>query len=218
MARAFGADWSRTLEAPPEPFLPSAEVDREADRIRNGVISQLHLQRMPTEFEVALATVFYLADRAVSGESFQPSGGLNVERSSTERELFGGIKQERLDALRGRTVWLIGEHLAAHLATAATSFVEEGKVARVVLLTHGEEGAEAILAKLAPSVREAVHTVAVGDNLEDGIDRLLLEGSAGADGGDFHPIHAVARPNIRTRRLIGSRSIRTDSVTSLRPI
>jgi malonyl-CoA reductase/3-hydroxypropionate dehydrogenase (NADP+) len=81
----FAAEWSRTLEAPPEPFLPPAEVDREADRIRSGVVSQLHLQRMPTEFEVALATVFYLADRAVSGESFQPSGGLNVERSSTER-------------------------------------------------------------------------------------------------------------------------------------
>jgi len=174
----FGADWSRTLDAPPEPFLPSAEVDRETDRIRNGVVSQLHLQRMPTEFEVALATVFYLADRAVSGESFQPSGGLNVERSSTERELFGSIKRERLDALSGRTVWLVGEHLSAHLATAATSFVEEGKVARVVLLTHGKEGAEAVLAKLAPSVREAVHAVVVGDNLEDGMDRVLLEGGA----------------------------------------
>ena len=187
----FGTDWNRTVDAPPEPFLPQGEVDREADRIRNGVVSQLHLQRMPTEFEVALATVFYLADRAVSGESFQPSGGLSVERSSTERELFGSVKQERLEALSGCTVWLVGDHLSAHLATAATSFVEHGKVRRVMLLTHSQAGADAVLAQLSPSVRDTVQTVVVGDDLEAGMDRALLEGGAAPTAVISTPFHEL---------------------------
>ncbi len=132
--------------------MPPTAVTKEAERIRGSVISLLHLQRMPTELEVAQATVFYLADRAVSGESFQPSGGLSVERSSTERELFGGTRQERIEALEGRTIWLIGEHLTSHLAQAATSFIDVGKVARVVLITRTEAGAAAVRAAAGPAV------------------------------------------------------------------
>lgn len=69
---------------------------------------------MPTGADVAQATVFFLADRAVSGETFMSSGALNVERSTTEGELFGAPKKEWLDRMRGKTVWLIGEHLADH--------------------------------------------------------------------------------------------------------
>ena len=101
----------------------------------------LHLGKMPTETEVALATVYFLADRAVSGETFMPSGGLSLERSITERELFGSAKRERLDMIRGRTVWLIGEHLVEYLAEAARQLVTECHIGRVVLMTRTEAGA-----------------------------------------------------------------------------
>ncbi|MBV8972335.1 MAG: SDR family oxidoreductase [Sphingomonadaceae bacterium] len=138
------------LRTPPDdvPFLPRAAIAAEAAKVGKGVLSQLHLGRMPTEHDVAQATVFFLADRAVSGETFMPSGGLNVERSTTERELFGSPKQERLDQMRGRTVWLIGEHLVDHLAEAARAFVEECHVAKVVLITRSEAAAAAITAQL----------------------------------------------------------------------
>ena len=131
------------LKVPPEgvPFLPADKIAAEAKKVRSGVTTQLHLGRMPTEGEVAQATVFFLADRAVSGETFMPSGGLSVERSTTERELFGSPKQERLDQMRGKTVWMIGEHLVDYLAETAAQFVSDCHVARVVFLTATAEGA-----------------------------------------------------------------------------
>ena len=138
------------LRIPPDdiPFLPSKQIAIEAGKVGNGVLSLLHLGKMPTESEVAQATVFFLADRAVSGETFMPSGGLNVERSNTERELFGSPKQERLDQMRGRTVWLIGEYLVDYLAETARAFVEQCHVAKVVLMTRTAEGAAAITVHL----------------------------------------------------------------------
>jgi malonyl-CoA reductase/3-hydroxypropionate dehydrogenase (NADP+) len=128
-------DW--LLKAPPEdqPFLPADKIAVEAKKVGTGVLSQLFLGKMPTETDVAQATVFFLADRAVSGETFMPSGGLSVERSTTERELFGSPKQERLDQMRGRTVWIIGEHLTDYIAETAREFITECHVARVVLMT-----------------------------------------------------------------------------------
>jgi malonyl-CoA reductase/3-hydroxypropionate dehydrogenase (NADP+) len=174
----FTATWVKGIVPPPEPFMPPTAVSREAERIRGGVVSLLHLQRMPTELEVAQATVFYLADRAVSGETFQPSGGLSVERSSTERELFGGTRQERIDALEGRTVWLVGEHLTAHLAQAATAFVAEGKAAQVVLVTRTEAGAAAVRAAVEPAVAAAIIPIVAGDDLEAALQRALEETGA----------------------------------------
>ena len=139
------------LRVPPDdvPYLPHAAIQIEAKKVGGGVLSLLHLGKMPTESEVAQATVFFLADRAVSGETFMPSGGLNVERSTTERELFGSPKQERLDQMRGRTVWLIGEHLRDYLAETARAFVEECHVGKVVLVTRTVAGAAAITDTLA---------------------------------------------------------------------
>ena len=147
---AARADDGWLLRTPPDdiPFLPREQIAGEAAKVGAGVLSQLHLGKMPTEHDVAQATVFFLADRAVSGETFMPSGGLNVERSTTERELFGSPKQERLDQMRGRTVWLIGEHLADYLAETARAFVEQCHVGKVVLVTRTAEGAAAIMAHL----------------------------------------------------------------------
>ncbi len=159
-------------EAPDDrPWLPPAAIVREAEKVRDGVLSQLHLGKMPTEGEVAQATVFFLADRAVSGETFMPSGGLNVERSNTERELFGSPRQERLDQMRGKTVWLIGEHLTDYLAEAARACLDQAHVGRVVLLARSEAGAAALAAAIdAP---DKVETLVVGDDVEAGMDAAM---------------------------------------------
>ena len=135
------------LRTPPDdvPWLPPAKIAAEAKKVGGGVLALLNLGKMPTESEVAQATVFFLADRAVSGETFMPSGGLSLERSTTERELFGSPKQERLDQMRGRTVWLIGEHLVDYLAETARAFIDECHVGKVVLMTRTAEGARALV-------------------------------------------------------------------------
>jgi malonyl-CoA reductase / 3-hydroxypropionate dehydrogenase (NADP+) len=111
----------------------------------------------------------------VSGETFMPSGGLNVERSTTERELFGSPKQERLDQMAGKTVWLIGEHLTDYLAASARGFID-AKVARVVLLTRTKAGAKAIAAGIgAGPVETIVVGEAIDDALEAGLDSALAQ-------------------------------------------
>jgi len=167
-------DWPARL--PPTdglPYLPPKNVQDEAGKVRNGVLSLLHLGKMPTETEVALATVYFLADRAVSGETFMPSGGLSLERSNTERELFGSAKRERLDMMRGRTVWLIGEHLVEYLAEAARQLVTDCHIGRIVLLTKTAEGAEAMRAALRDVPSDLLHTSVIGDDLETGLDAAL---------------------------------------------
>uniref|UniRef100_UPI00286E904A SDR family NAD(P)-dependent oxidoreductase n=1 Tax=Sandarakinorhabdus sp. TaxID=1916663 RepID=UPI00286E904A len=175
----IGTDWQSRdandwlLRVPPDdlPWLPLAQIGREAAKVRGGVLSQLHLGKMPTETEVAQATVFFLADRAVSGETFMPSGGLNVERSATERELFGSPKAERLAMMGGKTVWLIGEHLADYLGAAANGFLD-CDVARVVLITASVAGAQAIKAHIGQN-GDRVETQVIDGDIEAAMDQAL---------------------------------------------
>jgi malonyl-CoA reductase/3-hydroxypropionate dehydrogenase (NADP+) len=163
------------LRIPPDdiPFLPADRIQGEAVKVRSGVLSQLHLGNMPTEADVAQATVFFLADRAVSGETFMPSGGLQVERSTTERELFGSPKQERLDQMRGRTVWLVGEHLTDYLAETARQFVNECHVARVVFITASQAGADALREQLADLPPESLEWLLAEPSVEAAMDEAL---------------------------------------------
>ncbi len=163
------------LKVPPAdaPFLPADRIAIEAKKVGTGVLSQLYLGKMPTETDVAQATVFFLADRAVSGETFMPSGGLSVERSTTERELFGSPKQERLDAMRGRTVWIIGEHLSDYLAETVRAFITECHVARVVLLTKTEAGFAAIRDALSDLPEVPLESVLLDDGVEAAMDSTL---------------------------------------------
>ncbi len=165
-----GGDW--LLRVPPDdrPWLPATQIAREAAKVRSGVLSQLHLGKMPTETDVAQATVFFLADRAVSGETFMPSGGLNVERSTTERELFGSPKGERLDQMAGRVVWLIGEHLVEHLAETARQLLALD-VERVVVMAKTEAGAAAFAAAIEGGDRVA--TLVTGDDVEATMDSAM---------------------------------------------
>jgi len=171
-ARA-GAEWLAV--APPEevPFLPQQRIEENAEKIGKGVLSQLHLGSMPTEAEVAQATVFYLADRAVSGETFMPSGGLAVERSTVEREMFGSPKAERLEEMKGKTVWFIGEHLADYVAAAARHLVADIGVARVVLLTETAAGGQAILDRLGDLGQGEIEHIVAGDGIEEAMDGAL---------------------------------------------
>ncbi|HZF66715.1 MAG TPA: SDR family oxidoreductase [Gemmatirosa sp.] len=174
-------DWLAALPRASDPFFPREDIQREAAKVRDGVLGVLHLKRMPSEFDVALATVYYMADRAVSGETFQPSGGLQQERSITERELFGRAKPERVVKLHGRTVWLVGEHLHAHLAVAARRFLTECHAGCVALVTRTAEAADAVRRQLSdlPDA-ERVRTFVVGEALEAGLDRALAEAGAPA--------------------------------------
>jgi malonyl-CoA reductase/3-hydroxypropionate dehydrogenase (NADP+) len=161
---------------PPDPFFTEAQIEREAIKVRDGILGMLHLQRMPTEFDVALATVFYLADRNVTGETFHPSGGLRFERTVTEGELFGKPGQQRLERLKGSVVYLIGEHLRQHLLLLARTFLDEIHVARVVLLTETAQAAAELAAELAEyeSTGRFVVIPTCGD-IEGGIDRAMAE-------------------------------------------
>ncbi len=188
----IGTDWQTRdpgewlLRVPPDdlPWLPVAQIGREAAKVRNGVLSQLHLGKMPTETEVAQATVFFLADRAVSGETFMPSGGLNVERSHTERELFGSPKAERLVQMGGKTVWLVGEHLADYLGAAAQGFLDTD-VARVVLITASTAGAEAIRGHIGQGAAR-VETLVIDGDIETAMDQALAQWG--------HPATIVSTP------------------------
>lgn len=167
--------WLTRVPSEDMPFLPAAAIEREAEKVNRGVMSLLHLRRMPTETEVALATVFFLADRAVSGETFMPSGGLNLERSITDRELFGSAKRERLDQLRGRTVWLIGEHLAPHLAEAVRQLAELCQIGKVVLLTRTAAGADGIEELVPRELRRVLVKIPCGDDIEAGMNAALQQ-------------------------------------------
>ena len=162
-------------QAPPEPFFAPREVEREAEKVRSGVLKMLHLQHMPSELEVALATVYFLADRAVSGETFQPSGGLRQERSITERELFGRAKAERVAQLRGRNVWIVGEHPIEHMVRATRAFVEECGVDRVVVITRTEQAAKLVRQRAGAALAEHIVDIVTGTDLEAGLDRALHE-------------------------------------------
>ncbi|HSP18005.1 MAG TPA: SDR family NAD(P)-dependent oxidoreductase, partial [Myxococcaceae bacterium] len=173
--RADGT-WLEHLPPEDRPWIPPQQIAREAAKVRTGVLGLLHLRKMPTETEVALATVFYLADRAVSGETFQPSGGLSLERSITERELFGSPRRERLEQMRGSTVWIIGEHLVPYVAEAARQLLNQCQVARVVLITRTPDGAVTLRRALRDVRRDGIETLSVEGGpgtLEEAMDEAL---------------------------------------------
>lgn len=104
-----------------------------------------------------------------------PSGGLSVERSYTEREMFGSPKQERLDRMKGTTVWVIGEHLADYIAETANHLIGGLGVARMVLLTRSEAGGAGVLAVLDKEVADKVTVRVCGADIEGAMDQALTD-------------------------------------------
>lgn len=179
--QARAEKWVSELPEPPEPFIDPHRIAEEAEKIRSGVIGMLHLNRMPTETDVALATVFFMADRAISGETFEPSGGLQQERTITERELFGRAKPERVRRMEGSTIWLIGEHMTEPLVAAAKLFLAEGHVGSVVTLTRTAEAGEAIRRALGRALgHDRMVYMTVGDALEEVMDEAFRQGGSPA--------------------------------------
>ncbi len=187
------------LPEPPVPFFTRSQIEREARKVRDGILSMLYLQRMPTEFDVAMATIYYLADRNVSGETFHPSGGLRFERTVTEGELFGKAGQVRLEKLRGTTVYLIGEYLRRHLVALARSYLEECDVGRVVLITETEETAQSLLGELPQySGCGRLCAIASRGKVEEAIDRARHEYDRPG------PVVCMPFRPLPTRPLVGS--------------
>jgi malonyl-CoA reductase/3-hydroxypropionate dehydrogenase (NADP+) len=180
-AHARAEKWVLELPEPPEPFINTARIAEEAEKIRDGVLGMLHLNRMPTETDVALATVYFMADRAISGATFEPSGGLHQERTITERELFGRAKPERVRRMEGETIWLIGEHMTEPLAAVARLFLAEGHVGSVITLTRTAEAGEAIKDAMGRALgHDRMVYMTVGDDLEAKMDEAYDAGHAPA--------------------------------------
>ncbi len=171
-------DWLQRTPPGEIPFIPPSRVMKTAKGVGDDVLSLLNLGRMPTEEEVALATVFFLADRAASGQTFQPSGGLALERSVTERELFGSTKRERVEAMKGKTVWFFGEHLVDHIAGAARDLAAECGVAKIVIVTRSKKAASAFAAALKDLPAGVIETRASDGAFDRVIDELLASGPA----------------------------------------
>jgi malonyl-CoA reductase/3-hydroxypropionate dehydrogenase (NADP+) len=194
---------------PAEPFFANDLIEKEARKVGDGIKSMLFLNRMPTEFDVALATVHYLADTNVSGETFHPSGGLRFERTVTEGELFGKASPAAIGRLRGTTVYLIGEHLQTHLSALARSYLNECDVARVVLLTETEEAANTMKAAFPEqSSAGRLKTMATHGKIEESLDRAYAE--FGRPG----PVVCTPFRPLPVRSLVGSTSGEWDNVLS----
>ena len=122
-------------------------------------------------FLSSLATVYCLADRAVSGKTFMPSGGLSLERSITERELFGSAKRERLDDARTHRV--ADRRAPGRVTDRGRAPARHRPPRRPNRAAHAHRGRRrrparrAALRDVPPNL---LHGLVIGDDLEVGID------------------------------------------------
>lgn len=206
------------FEAPPEPFFAQADVNVQRDKVQEGILNLLHLHRMPTDEQVALSTVFYLADPNVSGETFHPSGGLKYDRSVSEGELVGRPGPLQLAKFADANVLLMGEAMKDELISLAKTFGEIG-VARIRVLVRSHSVADELLRRLTAQVGEASLDVsAIGDDLEQGLHK------ARSDFGrvdvvvstpfDRLPLHPLAKPQGQTWERVLSRDDFSEVVRS----
>jgi malonyl-CoA reductase/3-hydroxypropionate dehydrogenase (NADP+) len=158
----------------PAPFFDERDVRREAEKVEAGILDRLHLHRMPTDEQVALSTVFSLADDIMSGETLHPSGGLKFERSVTEGEMMLRPGAEDLAQLAGRHVVIIGEALLEEMTAIAAGFTAQG-VASLTALTRSESAAEALRHRLEVDDGVRFTARAVGDDLEGGLDAVMAQ-------------------------------------------
>ena len=153
-------------------FFDQDDINRAAEKIEAGIINRLHLHKMPTDEQVALSTVFSLADEIVSGETFHPSGGLKFDRSVTEGELMLRPGKEDLAALEGKHAVLIGEALRDELVAVAEGFLREN-VASLTILTRSEQAADDLRMQIPASNSTEFVVQTVGSDLENGLDAVL---------------------------------------------
>lgn len=153
-------------------FFDPRDIERTTQQVEAGILNRLHLHKMPTDEQVALSTVFSLADEIVSGETFHPSGGLKFDRSVTEGEMMLRPGAEDLAQLAGQHVVLIGEALRDQLVAIAHGLLAQ-RVASVSVLTQSAATAAALSAAIeAPVGGVSVSVQAVSDDLEGGLDNV----------------------------------------------
>jgi len=161
---------------PPEPFFTQAEFEREGGKVGERILGMLHLRRLPSNDDVALSTIYHLADPFVTGETFHTTGGLRFERAVTEGELFGKAGAARLEKLRGATVYLVGEQMRRHLARLITCYLDEHSASKLVLITEGGASAAALLADFsAHAAAGRLVAYVAGSDLEGALERARLE-------------------------------------------
>lgn len=162
------------VEPDGESFFDQRDIEREAEKVESGILDRLHLHKMPTDEQVALSTVFSLADEIVSGETFHPSGGLKFDRSVTEGEMMLKPGAEDLAQLRGRRVVIIGDAMRDELVAIAKGFVDQ-RVGSITLITRTQEAADTIrIAVQAEAPGDLpISAMAVGDDLEAGLHAVL---------------------------------------------
>jgi malonyl-CoA reductase/3-hydroxypropionate dehydrogenase (NADP+) len=173
---ATAKTWLANLPKAPEPFFSNAEIEKEATKIRESTLGMLNLNRMPTEVDVALATIYYLADRNVSGETFHPSGGLRFERTVTEGELFGKASPGRLEKFEKQTVFIVGEYLENQIIRLAHSYLDEHQVGKLVILTKTPSAALKFSQHFDYYLKRGrFATAAIGNDIEIGLDKAMRE-------------------------------------------
>lgn len=166
------ADSERFLDAcetPEGDFFEAGDIERAAQKIEAGIINRLHLHRMPTDEQVAVSTVFSLADQIVSGETFHPSGGLKFDRSVTEGEMMLHPGKEDLAQLNGKKVVLIGDTMREELQAIAEGFAEH-KIAALTLLVSSEDTAKTLTARMAKLDGINLTVRPVTDHIEKAMD------------------------------------------------
>lgn len=158
---------------PQEPFFTQAEYEREGGKVGERILGMMHLRRVPTNEDVALSTVYHLADHYVSGETFHTTGGLRFERAVTEGELFGKPNPARLERLRGATVYLVGERMTRHLARLIRAFLDEHGASRVALITECAATADDLSAAFpAHATAGRLTTFVAGADLEAALEQV----------------------------------------------
>ncbi len=168
--------WLKALPVPPDPFFSLAEIEKEAVKIKESTLGMLNLNRMPTEQDVALATIYYLADPNVSGETFHPSGGLRFDRTVTEGELFGKPSPGRLEKFYGKKVFILGEHLEQHIIRLGHTYLDEHQAGKLVILTRTQEAANRFCAHFEYyEGRGRFSAMPIGKDIEGGLDRAIRE-------------------------------------------
>ncbi|MEM9531359.1 MAG: SDR family oxidoreductase [Pseudomonadota bacterium] len=163
------------VEAPEGDFFPQEAVDKAAKKIEAGIINRLHLHKMPTDEQVAISTVFSLADQIVSGETFHPSGGLKFDRSVTEGEMMLPAGADRLNELAGRNVVIFGEVMVDEIIAIARGYAQH-RVQSITALVKTDKAAAALTNLEFPaSPGFTLNVELIGDDLEAGLKKVREE-------------------------------------------
>lgn len=159
----------------PECFLPKSQIELDASKIKNDVISTLALQRMPSETDVGREMVFYLANRNVTGETLHPSCGLTLERLSMSGDFVGRAHPDLLSELRDQTVMIFGGSMFDEIVQLTAAYLKHG-TKQVIVVTRSEntrKTLETALASFGNRAAVLVHAAADATTIDQALDQAV---------------------------------------------